>query len=86
MVLLVLSLRLLTSQMAGVVAPSWGGRGICVQATGGQLAVAKPSTASFSFPPSPIQAALIALSRLSPGSHRAAALGLGLNSVLITGS
>lgn len=44
------------------------------------------SPPSFSFPPSPTRAALIALSRLSPGTHRAAALGLGLNSVLITGS
>lgn len=36
--------------------------------------------------PAPFKRRLIALSRLSPGSHRAAALGPGFNSVLITAS
>ena len=55
---------------------------------GGQSAEAQQSSSSASvFPlPSQVRAVLIALSRFSPGTHRAAALGLGLNSVLITGS
>lgn len=56
----------------------------------GQLAVTQWSSSFLvDLSPSleaPLKPKLIALSRLAPASHRAAALGLGFNSLLITGS